>query len=123
VACLGLAAREPFLRRLEQIAAGEEARGEVQRRQQVARTLAQLRRERIEQPQLPVEAPIVIVNQDWASLPAGVRLEPGRLTVEFEQPQEALEKLLALAMALSNDFEEFERRTQRTERDGETARV
>jgi hypothetical protein len=41
-----------------------------------------------------------------------VRLEPGRITVEFEEPHEALEKLLALAMAISNDFQEFERRTQ-----------
>ena len=109
----GLAAREAFLRRLEQMA-GEEARGEVERRQRVARKLAQ---QRFEQPQLPVEAPVSIVNQDWASLLAGVRLAPGRITVEFEEPQEALEKLLALAMALSNDYEEFERRTEPRERD------
>src|SRR4051812_29985679 len=108
----GLAEREAFLRRLEQVAAGEEARGEVERRQRVARTLAQLRRERIRQPQLPVEAPVAIVNQDWASLPTGVSLGPGRLAVEFQEPREAPEKLLALAMAISNDFEEFERRTQ-----------
>jgi hypothetical protein len=108
----GLAEREAFLRRLEQVAAREEARGEVERRQRVARMITQLRQERIRQPQLPVEAPVAIVNQDWVSLPAGVRLEPGRITVEFEEPQEALEKLLALAMAISNDFQEFERRTQ-----------
>jgi hypothetical protein len=109
----GLAEREAFLRRLEQVAAGEEARGEVERRQRVAHTLAQLRQERIVQPQLPVEAPVAIVNQNWETLPRGVRLEPGRLTIEFEEPPEALEKLLALAMAISNDFDEFERRTGR----------
>src|SRR4051794_6320223 len=80
----GLAEREAFLRRLEQMAAGEEARGEVERRQRVARTLTQWRRERIEQPQLPVEAPVAIVNQNWAGLPAGVHLEPGRLTIDFD---------------------------------------
>jgi hypothetical protein len=39
-------------------------------------------------------------------------LEPGRITVTFEQPQQALEKLLALAMAISNDFDQFERQVQ-----------
>ena len=43
------------------------------------------------------------------NLPAGVRLEPGRITLEFDQPQQGLEKLLALAMAISNDFDRFER--------------
>jgi hypothetical protein len=38
-------------------------------------------------------------------------LEPGRITVEFREPQEALSKLLSLAMAISNDFERFERAT------------
>jgi hypothetical protein len=107
----GLAERETFLRRLEQIAAGEEARGEVERRQRVARTMVQLRRERLQQPQLPVEAPVAIVNQQWEGLPVGIRVEPGRLTIEFDEPQEALEKLLALAMAISNDFDEFAHRT------------
>jgi len=32
--------------------------------------------------------------------------------VTFDQPQEALEKLLALAMAISNDFDRFERQVQ-----------
>jgi hypothetical protein len=41
-----------------------------------------------------------------------VRIEPGRITVEFEDPHAALEKLLALAMAIGNDFESFERAAQ-----------
>jgi hypothetical protein len=32
--------------------------------------------------------------------------------VEFAEPKEALEKLLALAMAIGNDFERFERTTK-----------
>ena len=108
----GLAERDRFLRRLEEIAAGDEAQEEVERRQRVAHTIGQLRQERLQRPQLPVPAPVSIVNQEWSSLPPGVRLEPGRLTVEFAEPPEALEKLLALAMAISNDFEEFEQRTR-----------
>jgi hypothetical protein len=36
------------------------------------------------------------VTQELDCLPEGVLLEPGRITVTFEQAQEALEKLLAL---------------------------
>jgi len=59
-----------------------------------------------------VDAPVQIVNQGFDDLPAGVRLEPGRITLTFDQPQQALEKLLALAMAITNDFERFERTTR-----------
>jgi hypothetical protein len=41
-----------------------------------------------------------------------VGLEPGRITVTFDEPQQALEKLLALAIAISNDFERFERQVR-----------
>jgi len=50
--------------------------------------------------------------QEFVNLPAGVDLEPGRISVTFDQPQQALEKLLALAMAISNDFERFERQVR-----------
>ena len=42
------------------------------------------------------------------NLPEGVALERGRITVEFEEPRQALEKLLALAMAIGNNFDRFE---------------
>jgi hypothetical protein len=42
-------------------------------------------------------------------LPAGLRLEPGRITVEFDNSQQALQKLLALAMAIGDDSDCFER--------------
>lgn len=105
----GLADRDALITRLEQIAAGEEAFYEVQRRQKVASIIDELRRERIERPQLIVEAPTAVVNQEFEALPPGVHLEPGRITVEFDEPQQGLEKLLALAMAISNDFDRFER--------------
>lgn len=56
-----------------------------------------------------MEAPTAIVNQELADLPAGVTLEPGRLTLEFSTAVEALEKLLAVAMAAGNDMDGFER--------------
>jgi hypothetical protein len=80
-----------------------------QRRRKVAEVLMQLQKERRERPQLLVEAPVNIVSQQFANLPSGVRLEPGRITLDFDHAQQALEKLLALAMAIGNDFERFER--------------
>ncbi len=35
----------------------------------VAYILARLRQERIAEPQLPVEAPVTLVNQKWEGLP------------------------------------------------------
>jgi hypothetical protein len=105
----GLADREALIAHLQQIAAGEEAFYEVRRRRKVARVIGELRRERIERPQLIVEAPTSVVNQEFEHLPPGVHLEAGRITVEFDEPQQGLEKLLALAMAISNDFDRFER--------------
>ena len=109
----GLADRDRLIERLRQLAQGDTGYYEVQRRRRVAEVLDRLRRERIEQPRLLVEAPAQVINQEFHNLPAGVRLEPGRVTVEFEEPREALEKLLALAMAISNDFERFELSTRR----------
>jgi hypothetical protein len=108
-----LADREALIVRLERIAEGQEGFYEIARRRKVAALIRELRRERIEQPRLLVEAPTAVVNQEFESLPAGVGLEPGRITVEFDEPRQALEKLLALAMAVGNDFDGFDRIVRR----------
>jgi hypothetical protein len=72
-----------------------------------------MQKDRLERPQLLVEAPTRIVFQEFDNLPAGIGLEPGRITVTFDRPQEALERLLALAMAIGNDFDRFERQVTR----------
>jgi len=105
----GLADRAALITRLEQIAEGDEGAYEIERRRKVASLINNLRQQRITQPQLLVEAPTVVLNQEFENLPTGVRLEPGCITVEFDEPQQGLEKLLALAMAISNDFDLFER--------------
>src|ERR1035438_9932032 len=105
----GLADRDAFITHLRRLAEGDGGFYERQRRRKVAEILSHLQKERLERPQLLVEAPVQILTQEFENLPAGVRLEPGRITVTFDQPQQALEKLLALAMAISNDFDRFER--------------
>jgi hypothetical protein len=76
VGAASVADREAGIRRLEQIAASEEGFYEMQRRRKVARVVEGLRRDRLERPQLVVEAPTTVVNQEFENLPAGVRVEP-----------------------------------------------
>jgi hypothetical protein len=104
----GLADREVLLHHLQNLAAGEAGDYERDRRQRVAGIIADLSRQRSETPQVLVEAPVRVLNQQLINLPAGVRLAPGRIAIDFTQPREALEKLLALAMAIGNDFPGFE---------------
>jgi len=108
----GLADRDRFITHLRHLADGDDRFYELRRRRKVATILAELQKERIERPQLLVEASLQVLRQEFDDLPAGVRLESGRITVTFDRPQEALEKLLALAMAISNDFDQFERSTR-----------
>lgn len=95
-------------------AAGDEDY-EQRRRLKVAQTLAGLHEDWTRQQRLLVEATTRVVNQRLDGLPEGVRLGPGEVTVRFSSAEEGLEKLLALAMAISNDLEGFENVTQSAE--------
>jgi hypothetical protein len=108
----GLANRDAFIAHLRRLAEGDAGYYERQRRRKVADILAQLQKERLERPRLLVEAHILVLTQELENLPEGVRLEPGRITVTFDQAQQALEKLLALAMAISNDFDRFDKQVR-----------
>jgi hypothetical protein len=107
----GLADRDRLISRLRSLAEGDDRYYEMERRRKVAGVLNEMRRARIEQPQVLIEAPFSVVNQEFETLPPGIQLQPGKITVHFEHPREALEKLLALAMAVGNDFALFERLT------------
>ena len=43
-----------------------------------------------------------------AGLPAGIRLQPDQLTIQFQGATDLLEKLFALSQALANDYEALE---------------
>jgi hypothetical protein len=59
-------------------------------------------------PKSLVEAPVAIVRQQLADLPAGVSLESGRIVLEgFLTIEQAQQQILALIMALGNDQEGF----------------
>jgi hypothetical protein len=107
----GLASREVVIAHLRRLAGGDDGFYERQRRQKLAESLERFRKERLERPQLLVESPRQVLKQEFANLPEGVCLEPGRITLTFDEPRQALEKLLALAMAIGNDFALFEKIT------------
>jgi hypothetical protein len=107
----GLAPKAIVLRYLRQLASGEAAAFELQRRARLHTLLGQWKEQMREQPPVLIEAPETIVNQELQDLPPGVHLSPGRIVVEgFSCPDEAKQHLLALIMAMGNDPEEFDAR-------------
>ncbi len=89
-------------------AAGQAAGLDHQRRLRFAYQLHQWART----PRLPVEAPARIIHQQLASLPSGIELAPRQITITFTTSHEAMEKMLALALAISNDLDGFEEATK-----------
>jgi hypothetical protein len=104
-----MAGREGLIAHLKRLAAGDEAHYERRRRQKLAQVLERLRQEALARPQVLVEAPAAVLSQEFANLPDGVSVSPGAIAIKFSSPSEALQRLLALAMAIGNDFSEFER--------------
>lgn len=102
----GVAGRETVIAHLQRLASGETAYYEQQRRQRLASHIDTLYQERLQAVLVP--APAAVVNQEFANLPEGVSLTPGRIHITFQNPTEALEKLLALAIAIRNDESLFE---------------
>jgi len=103
----GIADREVLIEHLRRLATGDTAHYEHQRRRKLAEYMDALYRER--KAGVMVAAPAHIVNQDFAGLPAGVSITPGEIRVSFNGTTDALQKLLALALAIRNDALLFER--------------
>jgi len=108
----GVAGREELIAHLKRLAAGDEAHYERRRRQRLALVLNGLRQAALAQPKVLVEAPTTVLNQKLGDLPDGVSISPGAISITFSSPNEALQRLLALAMAIGNDFNEFERQSE-----------
>ncbi len=101
-----------LIEHLRRLAAGEDAFYEQRRRQRLRELLEEDRRRWLAAPPVLVEpAPAVLTavrQKDFAGLPEGIELSPGRITVTFATPDEALEKLLSLALAVGQNREVFE---------------
>lgn len=109
-----LAGRADVIAHLRSIAAGDDAHFEHRRQQRLWDQLEPVRQEWTGQPPLLVEVSQSQVRRiethDFAALPEGVDLAPGSITVRFQDPDEALQKLMSLAMAIAQNRAAFEER-------------
>lgn len=100
----GLAPKENVALYLRELATGEVASFERRRRERLHELIENWHIQNQRQPQVLVEAPEAVVNQELDSLPPGIQLMPGRIIIEgFSTPDEAKQKLLALILAMGND--------------------
>jgi hypothetical protein len=80
----------------------------------VTAVLGELRRQQRAR-QIAVSLPAAPEQVDFAGLSAGLDWQPQHLSIACETPAELLEKLVALAQALTQDFEAFEAKLQHPE--------
>ncbi len=95
--------RNALLRSLEALESGDEVSTEVRRKERLSAELDRLRgftrAARISVPAAPG-----VYDTRLSSLPLGVYLEPGKLTVEYGSPEQLLERLFALSQAPGERF-------------------
>jgi hypothetical protein len=102
--------RPKLVAQLEQIRDSADFKMEWRRKERLADRLEAMRRLQAgARVAIPVEAEAM--SQRWPDLPAGVGLSPGVLHIQFQSSEELLSKLFALAQAIANDYEGFEKRT------------
>lgn len=101
--------RPKLIAQLEQMRGSADFKMEWQRKQRLADRLEAIRRL---QTGARVAIPVApeTLGQRLPDLPAGVGLRPGALHIQFTSPEELLGKLFALAQAIANDYETFEKR-------------
>ena len=100
---LGTLSREQLLRHLRALQQDATFTVEFDRRQ---RLVTSLRRARIAG--LRVRVPASVMAMPLSGLPPGITIEPGRIEVQFTSARDAVQRLFALARALTNDYETFE---------------
>jgi hypothetical protein len=102
--------RPRLIAQLEQISHGADFKTEWRRKERLAERLDAIRRLQAgARVAIPVEPETL--RQRLPDLPAGVSLSPGELHIQFQSSEELLTKLFALAQAIANDYEAFEKRT------------
>jgi hypothetical protein len=110
----GIVERDALVHHLRRIAAGETALYEHNRRRRLWDQVERERRRWTETPPVFVEPPPEVLRSvyrdDFEGLPSGVDLSPGRITITFDHSDQALEKLLALAMAIGRNRPAFDER-------------
>lgn len=95
--------RSSLLRQLEALASSEDVGIEARRREKLSFELDQVR-QFARAARVPIAVTPDVYETRVNSLPEGVLLEPGRLTIEFGSQEQLLERLFALSQALVNDL-------------------
>jgi len=102
--------RSKLAAQLEQMRDSQDFKMEWRRKERLADRLDAIRRLQAgARVAIPVEAEVL--SQRMPDLPPGIGLTPGELHIQFRTSEELLSKLFALAQAIANDYEAFEKRT------------
>jgi len=99
--------RLALLAQIEELARGEAATHEQRRRIKVIDAL-ELAKGQLAGRRIRIPAASDVGRLKIADLPAGVRLKPGELRIEFEDPEDLLRRLFELSQAILNDYQRFE---------------
>ena len=102
--------RPKLVAQLEQIRDSPDFKMEWRRKERLAERLDAIRRLQAGA-RVAIAVEPEILRQRLPDLPAGVGLSPGELHIQFQSSEELLSKLFALAQAIANDYEAFEKRT------------
>jgi hypothetical protein len=103
--------RSKLLAELERVRESGDFRMESRRRERLGERLDAIRRLQAgARVAIPVD--LEVMGQRLPDLPPGVRLGRGELQIEFRSAEDLLSKLFALAQAISNDYDAFEKRTR-----------
>lgn len=102
--------RPKLVEQLEQIRDSPDFKMEWRRKERLAEKLDAIRRLQAGA-RLAIAVEPEVLRQRLPDLPPGVSLSPGELHVQFLSAEELLAKLFALAQAIANDYETFEKRT------------
>lgn len=103
--------RVHLIQALREIYAHDDFGRERRRKQRFATALDELRR--LQPATRVVIAPPPALVHESPSLPSGVDLRPGSLTIQFDGPEDLLTKLFSLAQTIAADFEAFRRTSSR----------
>src|ERR1022692_1368285 len=102
--------RPKLVAQLEQIRDSPDFKMEWRRKERLAERLDAIRRLQAGA-RVAIAVEPEILRQRLPDLPPGVGLSPGELHIQFQSSEELLSKLFALAQAIANDYEAFEKRT------------
>ena len=100
--------RLELLRQLEPLEASADYVLERRRRERLTEALENLRRQR-SGTRVPLPVRSETRDEDVSTLPDGVQLSPGSLSVQFAGAEDLLGKLFELSQAAANDFDAFRR--------------